>query len=65
MKICTLLAAILVLCGGCAAEKIPPKLSEVGFFLDTVITLTAYVDDKQVLKDAMDECGRYEKMLSR
>ena len=65
MKICTLLAAVLVLCGGCAAEKIPPKLSEVGFYLDTVITLTAYVDDKQVLKDAMDECGRYEKMLSR
>ena len=35
--------------GGCAAEKIPPKLSEVGFYLDTVITMTAYVEDKQVL----------------
>ena len=65
MKICVLLTAVLLLCSGCAAEKTPPKLSEVGFYLDTVITLTAYAEDKQVLKDAMDECGRYEQMLSR
>ena len=50
---------------GCAAEKTPEKRSEVGFYLDTVITLTAYTDDAQVLKDALEECGRYEKMLSR
>ena len=36
-----------------------------GFYLDTVVTLTAYVDDPQVLKDAMAECGRYERLLSR
>ena len=46
-------------------RKIPPKLSEVGFYLDTVITLTAYTEDKQVLKDALEECGRYEQMMSR
>ena len=41
------------------------KKTEVGFYLDTVITLTAYVEDAQVLKDAMAECGRYEQLLSR
>ena len=64
-KIVCLLAAILLLCGGCTAEKIPPKLSEVGFYLDTVIVLTAYVENSQVLKDALEECGRYERLLSR
>ena len=64
-KVGAMLLAVMMLCGGCAEEKIPPKLSEVGFYLDTVITLTAYVEDKQVLKDALEECGRYEKMLSR
>ena len=55
----------LLICGGCTAEKTLPKLSEVGFFLDTVITLTAYTESSQVLKDALQECGRYEKLLSR
>ena len=30
-----------------------------------MITLTAYVEDPQVLKDALEECGRYEQLLSR
>ena len=57
----------MLLCGGCGAERDQdlPKLSEVGFYLDTVITMTAYVRDGQVLKDAMQECGRYEQLLSR
>jgi thiamine biosynthesis lipoprotein len=59
------MAAALLLCGGCSAEKELQKLSEVGFYLDTVITLTAYTEDEQILKDAMEECGRYEQMLSR
>ena len=42
-----------------------PKRTEVGFYLDTVITITAYVEDPQVLRDAMTECGRYEQLLSR
>ena len=29
-----------------------------------MIILTAYTDDDQVLKDAMEECSRYEKLLS-
>ena len=64
-KIVCLLAGLLLLCGGCSAEKELPKVSEVGFYLDTVITLTAYTEDGQVLKDALAECGRYEQMLSR
>ena len=59
--------AVMLLCGGCSAggDRELPKLSEVGFYLDTVITMTAYVEDSQVLKDAMQECGRYEQLLSR
>ena len=64
-KVGAMLLAVMMLCSGCTEEQIPPKLSEVGFYLDTVITLTAYVEDKQVLKDALEECGRYEKILSR
>ena len=45
-----------------AAEK---KESAVGFYLDTVITLTAYTEDASVLYDALEECGRYEQLLSR
>ena len=64
-KLFCLAAALLLLCTGCTAEKTPPRLSEVGFYLDTVITLTAYTENSQVLKDALEECGRYEKLLSR
>ena len=64
-KILIMLTAILMLCSGCTTEKELPKLTEVGFYLDTVITLTAYAEDSQILKDAMSECGRYEQMLSR
>ena len=60
-----LAAAMLLLSGGCGAEKELPKRSEVGFYLDTVITMTAYTEDEQALKDAMAECGRYERLLSR
>ena len=41
------------------------KKSVSGFYLDTIITLTAYVEDESVLKDALKECGRYEQLLSR
>ena len=65
-KICVILLLMtLLVCSGCTAEKELIKLSEVGFYLDTVITLTAYVENSQVLKDALEECGRYENLLSR
>ena len=59
----TLIAALLTLTG-CASAGVE-KQSAVGFYLDTVITLTAYVEDASVLNDALQECGRYEKLLSR
>ncbi len=61
----SLLLAALLLCGGCEEKKDLPKQTEIGFYLDTVITLTAYIEDGQILKDAMAECGRYERLLSR
>ena len=59
-----LLLALILPLAGCSADK-AEKQSAVGFYLDTVIMLTAYVDDVQVLNDALEECGRYERMLSR
>ena len=59
-----LLLTIALLLTGCASAE-AKKESAVGFYLDTVITLTAYVEDASVLKDALEECGRYEALLSR
>ncbi len=41
------------------------KKSVSGFYMDTIITLTAYTDDEEVLNDALRECGRYDRLLSR
>ncbi|MBR6817185.1 MAG: FAD:protein FMN transferase [Acidaminococcaceae bacterium] len=60
-----IIALALVLCTGCGAEKTPERISQIGFFLDTVITLSAHTEDVQALKDALEECGRYEQLLSR
>ena len=65
IRAAAILLAALLLCGSCAPQKTPPKLTEIGFYLDTVITLTAYVENVQVLRDALEECGRYERLLSR
>lgn len=65
LLIIILSAIMLIMCSGCAAEKELPKQTAVGFYLDTVITLSAYAEDDQALKDALDECGRYEQLLSR
>ena len=58
-----ILACALNLAGCASAQQ--QKQTAIGFYLDTVITLTAYVDDAAVLNDALEECGRYEKLLSR
>jgi len=41
------------------------RQTAVGFYLDMVITLSAYVEDAKILNDALEECGRYENLLSR
>jgi thiamine biosynthesis lipoprotein len=58
------LALALVLLTGCQPKPLEKK-SVVGFYFDTVITLSAFVDDDKVLKEALDECARYEKLFSR
>ena len=59
-----LLALLLLLCL-CSTALAETKESAVGFQLDTVITLTAYCEDRTVLEDALKECDRYEQLLSR
>ncbi len=58
------MAALVLSLSGCAQAQVE-KQSAVGFYLDTAIMLTAYVDDAAVLQDALRECGRYEQLLSR
>ena len=62
------LALLIAIClmglSGCGRAE-PKKQSAVGFYLDTVITLTAWVEDAQVLDDALKVCGDYENLLSR
>ena len=67
MKRLRLLALLIVLAlamGGCTSAE-EQKQTAVGFYLDTVIMLTAYVENVDVLNDALEECGRYERLLSR
>ena len=64
---CFLLTAVLISfllpTAGFAAGV--EKKSVSGFYMDTIITLTAYVDDEEVLNEALRECGRYDRLLSR
>ena len=57
-----LMCAALVTAAGCTA--VPQKNTAVGFYMDTVITLTGYCDE-ELLREAIDLCGEYEKLLSR
>lgn len=41
------------------------KQSRVVFYFDTVITITAYTDDDELLDDVDAECMRYERLLSK
>jgi len=58
-------ACLLAGAGAGARGESGTKESRVGFHLDTVITLTAYVSDAAVLDEAMAECARLEEILSR
>ena len=64
---CFLLTAVLISAlfptAGFANED--EKKTVMGFYMNTFITFTAYVDDEEVLKDALRECGRYDRLLSR
>ena len=57
--------ALLLFAGAAPARAEAVKQSAVGYYLDTVITLTCWVEDPAVLDEALEECGRYEALLSR
>ncbi len=65
--LCLLLAAVLMsaLLPTPVFAADAEKKSVSGFYMDTIITLTAYTDDEAVLNDALKECGRYDRLLSR
>ena len=43
----------------------PEKQSRVVFYFDTVVTITAYTDDDELLSEVELECLRYENLLSK
>lgn len=64
MKKSAVMALILLLamiCQGCAGNK---KISDTGFMLDTVVTITIYDGDEDKLNDAFDEIQRLENIFS-
>ena len=58
----------LLLCGcqGAESKKAEAqKQSRVVFYFDTVVTVTVYTDDNELLSRMEEECMRYENMLSK
>ncbi|MGN0971069.1 MAG: FAD:protein FMN transferase [Aristaeellaceae bacterium] len=68
-KLLCALALIALLLTGCAAQDAPApaqdKVSGVGYYFDTVVTLTLYGAPEGLLDTLWQECGRYERLLSR
>lgn len=61
-----LLALLLTGCDESSAPaKETEKQSRVVFYFDTVVTITAYTDDAEILSEIETECLRYEKLLSK
>ena len=56
--------AIVCVLGICGCDAAPAYNSALGFYLDTVITITGYAD-KATLENAVALCGEYEKVFSR
>jgi len=56
-------AMFLTGCQSKAAE--PRKQSTVVFYFDTVVTITVYSNDENILSGLDEECLRYENMLSK
>lgn len=57
------IALLLTGCQSKAAE--PRKQSTVVFYFDTVVTITVYSNDENILSGLDEECLRYENMLSK
>lgn len=57
------LSVCCVLCI-CGCDAAPAYNSALGFYLDTVITISGYAD-KEILEEAAALCGEYERVFSR
>ena len=64
-RVFSICMCILLFCVTACSDPQVRKMTEVGYYLDTVITLTAYTNDDRALQEALEECGRYERLLSR
>ena len=61
-----LLLCLSLLLSGCGAKDAEAnKQSRVVFYFDTVVTVTAYTDDADILSEMEEECRRYEQLLSK
>lgn len=68
-----LLLCLLLIMSACGPSTPPDsspsaettKQSQVVFYFDTVVTMTVYTNDEQLLSDAAKECHRYEQLLSK
>ena len=58
--------ALLSLCS-CSAQSIPTveKATATGFYFDTVVTLIIYGGPEGMADELLQECDRYEKLLSK
>ena len=59
------LSLLLSGCGGAKKNAQGSPQSRVIFYFDTVVTVTAYTDDAEILDGLEAECLRYEQMLSK
>ncbi len=64
-RIFTLVLSIILAGSGCAAQEMPVKRSSTGFYFDTVVTISAYLESDAPLKEALAACEGYERLLSK
>ena len=54
---------VMALCGVASAES--TQVREVGYYFDTVVTITLYDAEEGLMQEIWDACSRYEQLLSR
>ncbi len=64
-KSLAILLAVLMPVFYAVPARAATRQSAVGYYLDTVITMSAYTENASLLDAAMAECGRLEQLLSR
>ena len=61
LPVCLLALLLLAVLTPASAERV----SDVGFFFDTTVTITLYDADSTLMDDIWKACGAYERLLSR